>query len=262
MIGHRNRFGKWSIAGLCTATALAGAIAAAPVSFAQIREPSFEVASIRRATTNRYVPPVVTPQRFRIVSTLAIAIAWAYDVRGYQISGGPAWINRDYFQIEASAMTPAVPADIRRMLQRLLAERFMLLLRRDDRERPVYILTTMASGPRLRVANEACGSTGCINVGPGELVAISATMASMAATLSNVVERPVIDGTHLDGRYDFRLKFDPLLVKTYLDQPAPRASTDAPSIFSAIQDLGLKLEAQRRPVDTLFVVRATEPSVD
>jgi uncharacterized protein (TIGR03435 family) len=223
---------------------------------------TFDVASVKRATTNRYVPPAVDPERFRIVATLSNAILWAYDIRSYQISGGSTWMTRDYYQIEGTTQTPATPKEMRAMLQILLADRFKLKLHRESKEMPVYALITGASGSKLQSAKEPCGSTGCIDVGPGEFRARSATMVSTAATLSNLVDRPVLDMTGLDGRYDFRMKFDPTLIKPYDGQPAPRPGADDPSIFVALQDLGLKLDPRRARVEILVIDSATDPSVN
>ena len=223
---------------------------------------TFDVASVKRATTNRYVPPAVDPERFRIVATLSNAILWAYDIHSYQISGGSTWMTRDYYQIEGTTQTPATPKEMRAMLQMLLADRFKLKVHRESKDMPVYALITGASGSKLQSANEPCGSTGCIDVGPGEFRARSATMVSTAATLSNLVDRPVLDMTGLDGRYDFRMKFDPTLIKPYDGQPAPRPAADDPSIFVAVQDLGLKLEPRRARVEILVIDSATEPSVN
>ena len=84
-------------------------------------------------------------------------------------------------------------------------------------------------------------------------------MASMAATLSNMVDRPVLDRTGLAGRYDVRLKFDPSSQKRFDGQETPNTATDDPSIFATIQDLGLKLEPQRASVEILVIDYAEKP---
>jgi len=86
-------------------------------------------------------------------------------------------------------------------------------------------------------------------------------MNSIAVTLSNMVDRPVVDETGLASRYDFRMKFDPSSVKGYDGQPiAP--TIDAPSIFVAIQDLGLKLEPRRAAVEILAIDDAEKPEAN
>jgi len=215
------------------------------ICVAQNQPPAFEVVSVRRASTNRFVPAAVNPQRFKIVATLSGAILWAYDIRNYQLTDGPLWVRRDYYQIEGRPQAPATIREMRLMLQTLLADRFKLKVHREAREMPIYALTIGQSGPRLQSTNGTCGANGCIDVGPGELIAKYATMFSTAATLSNLVDRPVLDQTGLEGRYDFQVKFDPTLIKPYDGQPAPSPGIDSPSIFSALQQLGLKLEPRR-----------------
>jgi uncharacterized protein (TIGR03435 family) len=88
-------------------------------------------------------------------------------------------------------------------------------------------------------------------------------METIAATLSNLVDRPVVDQTGLSGRYDFRMKFDPSSTKLGNAQATGRPSSDAPSIFVAIQDdLGLKLEPRRAAVEILVIDSAEKPEAN
>jgi uncharacterized protein (TIGR03435 family) len=81
-------------------------------------------------------------------------------------------------------------------------------------------------------------------------------MTSIAETLSNMVDRPVINQTGLDGRYDFRLKFDPTFQKRFDGQTTGNNATDDPSIFAAVQNLGLKLEPRRTAVEIVVIDQA------
>jgi uncharacterized protein (TIGR03435 family) len=99
-------------------------------------------------------------------------------------------------------------------------------------------------------------------VAPGKLIARYATMAAIATTLGNMLDRPVLDETGLDAHYDVEIKFDPTLIKPYVGQPVVTPSPDAPSIFVAIQDLGLKLEPRRAPVEILVVDSVDAPIPD
>ena len=233
---------------------------------AQERSVSFKVASVKHTTTNRYIPPEADPQRFRIIDTVAGAILWANDLfdSGYKLSGGPPWIHRDYYQFEGRTQAPATIKEMRTMLQTLLADRFKLKLHRESKEMPVYALTIGTFGLKLKKSDDSCGarSTCGMDVAPGKLVAKYATMAALAATLGNLVDRPVLDETDLDAHYDIEMKFDPTLIKPYVGQPTVTPSPDAPSIFVAIQDLGLKLEPRRAPVEILVVDSADEPLPD
>jgi uncharacterized protein (TIGR03435 family) len=244
-----------------------GIVHASSASQASAQNPplAFEVASVKPA--KEYIPAVVDPQRFWIVTTLSGAILWANDIQidaGHKVSGGPPWVDRDHYQIEGKAQAPATRKEMRTMLQTLLVDRFKLKMHREAKEMPVYALVIGNSGPKLQSAIDTCGEDGCIGVGPwGEFFAKYARMETIALTLSNLVDRPVVDQTGLTGRYDFLMKFDPSSTKLSDGQPTGRPSIDAPSIFVAIQDdLGLKLEPRRAPVEVIVVDGVEEPLPD
>src|SRR5262245_25853973 len=100
------------------------------IAISQNQPLAFEVVSVRPAATNRFVPAAVNPQRFNIVAALSGAILWAYDIRDYQLTDGPSWVRRDYYQIEGRPQAPATIREMRLMLQNLLADRFKLKLHR------------------------------------------------------------------------------------------------------------------------------------
>lgn len=195
-----------------------------------------------------------------MVTSLANAILWAYDIHGYQLSGGPPWARRDYYQIEARAHAPATKKEMRAMLQSLIADRFKLKLHPVAKEMPIFAMVVGKSGLKLQDSKNSCGEDGCINVAPGEFFAMYATLDDIAATLSNMVDRPVLNQTGLAGRYDVRLKFDPSSMKRFDGQTVPNTSTDDPSIFVAFEDVGLKLEPRRAVVQTLVVDSADKPA--
>jgi bla regulator protein blaR1 len=228
----------------------------------QSPSPAFEVASVKRSATKRFVPPTVNPQSFHTVMSLADAIEWAYDIEAYQLAGGPVWLHRDYFEIEVKTRMPVTKKEMRVVLQSVLAGRFKLKFHREARQLSVYALVVAVAGPRLTTAKGPCGEDGCINVAPGIMVSSYAMLPSIAATLSNMIDRPVLDQTGLQGRYDFRLKFDPSFQTRYDGQPTGNAPTGDPSIFVAIQDLGLKLDPRRAPVEMLVIDGAEIPDAN
>jgi uncharacterized protein (TIGR03435 family) len=232
---------------------LAGLLWSALVGSAQNQRPALEAVSVKPARTNQFVPTVVNPQSFHTVMSLAYAIEWAYEIQDYQLSGGPAWLRREYYEIEIKTAAPVTKKELREAIQSVLAERFKLKLHREAREMPIYALTTGNFRTRLAASKGPCGEDGCIDVAPGVLSARNVNMSSIAATLSNMVDRPVIDETGLDGRYDLRLKFDPTFQKRFDGQTIANNATDDPSIFAAFQDLGLKLEPRRTAVETIVV---------
>ncbi len=223
---------------------------------------ALEVASVKRARTNRFVPPTVNPQNFHTVMSLADAIEWAYDVREYQLTGGPTWLRRDYFEFEMKTKVPIAKSEMRLVLQSVVAGRFELKLHREMRQMSIYALVVGTPGPRLAIAKGPCAEDGCINVAPGIIDSRYATLSSIAATLSNMIDRPVLDQTGLLDRYDFRLKFDPSFQQRYDGQPTANTPTGDPSIFVAIQELGLRLDPRRAPVEMLVIDGAQPPDAN
>lgn len=232
--------------------------------------PAFEVASIRPAAT-REIGSVYNYPGGRMElrgCTLAYLIEVAFDVHEYQISGGPAWMNSDRFDIYAkppatsksSASRPAywkVPpnAEQRQMLQALLAQRFGLKYRRENRDGAVYFLVKGKKPLRMQDAKDkdaypwSGGLRGGGLMGDG-IAGINESMADLAWRLSPDLEHPVIDRTELPGSFDFRIEY-----KTDERRPDIIAM-----ILTCVQELGLKLEPGRGPVETIFIDHAEQPS--
>jgi len=245
----------------------------------------FEVASIRRNTAaNQQGSGLAGPQpggRFiGLGVTLRRLISDAYD--GVEIEGGPAWAGSDRFDVNASGAGVA-PADIRRMLRSLLAERFSLAVHTETREVPVYTLTVAHAdrrlGPSLRPSDAKCSEEarnffpgamgfpppcGDFRLGARQLTARGMTMSGLARLLAGRAGRPGIDRTGLDGFYDLELEWssDLGLRRAPLDAAgAAELSADGLSLFTAVQEqLGLRLEAGRGPVDVIIIDRAEPPT--
>ncbi|SPE40919.1 conserved hypothetical protein [Candidatus Sulfopaludibacter sp. SbA3] len=181
--------------------------------------------------------------------TLRGIVEMAYDVRDYQISGGPGWINADVYDIVAKSASgdPAVSIpDLRKKLQTLLAERFQLKAHRETKELPVFALAVGKNGPKLTAAEPVAGSNSGTRGECGRVTGMNATMANLTFFLSRQLGRPVVDQTGLSGTYDFQLTWTP-------DNPCP-APTDGPSLFTAVQEqIGLKLEATKGPVEIVVI---------
>jgi uncharacterized protein (TIGR03435 family) len=229
---------------------------------AQNQSPAVEVASVKPARTARFVPAQINPQSLRTVMSLADAIEWAYEVQNYQLMGGPAWLHREYYEIEIKTRMPVTKKEMRAALQSVLANRFKLKVHREAKEMSIYALIIGNPNRKPPISREPCAEDGCINVAPGVFMARNATMLSTADTLSNMVDRPVLDQTGLNGRYDFSLKFDPSSQKRFDGQVTSNTATDDPSIFAAIQDLGLKLEPRRAPIEILVIDGAEKPEAN
>lgn len=248
--------------------------------------PRFEVATIKRNVSGASgISDVFQPDgRYRALNMrLRDLIATAYRVRGFQVVGGPAWVASERFDVEAKAEdaasfgfipkadgTRAFPDEPFLMIRELLKDRFKLVVHRETREGPVYALMMIRSGVRgrgLRPPADDCFKSDpkpptCegIRRAPGRLMATSATMAHLATSLSISLQRQVIDRTGLSERFDFNLEFKP--IDSAVDPAATPAAEFAPSLLAALDEqLGLKLEAQRAPMDYI-VIDSAEPPTD
>jgi uncharacterized protein (TIGR03435 family) len=150
----------------------------------------------------------------------------------------------------------------RRCFNKLLADRFKLAVHWETRELPVYALVVAKNGPNLHKAKEADGGSH-ISAGTGQFTSQGTTMTEMAQTLTQELSRElgrvVIDKTEIAGRYDVALKWTP---ETGTASSNAEGATDSgPSIFTAIQEqLGLKLESAKGPVQVLVIDHAEMPS--
>jgi len=217
-------------------------------------------------------------------ATLKQLIINAYELREFQIPGGPGWISTDHFDIEAKSEAPAVPLDFGSMtdeqrkewhgqfkerMQSLLADRFQLVAHQETKEMPIYVLVQGKGGSKLQLAKNEAGGLGGMRMQRGLLTGTSLQMESLTATLANIVGRYVIDKTGLQGKFDWKLEWTP---ETAPLQPGPMSDKPAspnppdnsgPSIFTALREqLGLKLESQKGPVPVLIIDRVEKPSAN
>lgn len=235
---------------------------------------AFEVATIKPVDHDPKLGRYITMQGTnRFVGkdyTLKLLIAAAYNLNPKEVSGGAAWIDSDYFDIAA-----VTPGDVRptrdeqmSMLRNLLAERFKLAFHREQKEFSIYELEVAKGGPKLKPSTAGPDEPAQLisTVYPQRMVlpARNATMGELAALMQRaMLDRPVVDKTGLAGRYDFDLEWAP--DETQFGGEIPSASADAPNppLFTAIQQqLGLKLEATRGPVEAIVVDRAERPSAN
>jgi len=191
--------------------------------------------------------------------TLRSCVKWAYDVRDFQISGGPDWLGTERYDISAKAAGHADDAQLRKMLQALLAERFQLGLREEPKQLPVYALLVVRTKAGLKQTADAGPAT--MWPGDGALEFRNTSMEEFAERLASrplTVDRPVVDKTGLSGGYDFSLKFadNAAGLKGALED-VDRGTGE--SIFSIVQaQLGLKLEAQKATLSALVIEHAVE----
>jgi uncharacterized protein (TIGR03435 family) len=186
--------------------------------------------------------------------TLATAIKWAYRIQDYQITG-PGWIKDDRYDISAKAGSPAPEDQLRTMLQSLLADRFKLAFHRQSREMSAYVVLVGKNGHKLR-KSQTEGAFDARPDGKAGVLVQHGDPDELAAMLSEPLQAPVINMTGLHGRYDFSIDIAPYLTQEIVTKPnAP--SDIIPLAITALQEqLGLKLESRKVPVEMLVIDHA------
>ena len=230
---------------------------------------AFEVASLKpTAETGRGMSLNRSPGgRFTTTNaSLEMLIEFAYDVRSHQVSGGPKWLESEGFDIVAKAEN-ANPSteDLRAMVQKLLEDRFKLALHRETKELLEFALAVGKGGPKLHASGK--DETRISGGGKGRTIYEKASMATLAWNLSQRLGRTVVDRTGLKGDFDFALEWapgedEPRKKINGVEIPPP-TDISGPSVFTALQEqLGLKLESTKGPVEILVIDRAERPSAN
>ncbi len=196
---------------------------------------------------------------------IRLMIARMHWVPSRQVTGGPEWMDSELWDIQAKADRPGYTREqMLEMLGNLLEDEFKLKLRKDPKEGPVYALTVDKSGLKMKVNESPEDFEIPIQGGPGGVtVGKRVAMERLCFQLGSFLQndgRPVIDKTGLAGYYDFTLSFLPELPPGFDKANLPPEMLNRPSIFDAVKSqLGLKLEAQKGPVDYYVVERAEKP---
>ena len=255
-------------------SSVATVAAVATTLHAQAR-PAFEVASIKRNTSANERPSLaINAGRVTIRNgPLRAIIRSAFGLQAFEVVGGPDWIDTDGWDVTAKAEAGAEREPTGPMMQRLLADRFRLVAHKETRDLPVYALVFArrdhAFGPKLHASSKDCQKeVGALIARTGRPpspdapplcgirsrsghIELNATRISpnFIRTLAPITGRSVVDKTGLTGVYDAELVWND--------------SEEGPSLFTAIQEqLGLKLEAQRGPVDVLVIDHVERPTSD
>jgi uncharacterized protein (TIGR03435 family) len=251
--------------------------------------PAFEVTSVRPRTGDTPSGPIPNaPDRF-VRPNVAVSqlIEYAYEVREFQVIGGPGWVRSDRFEVSAKAETSVPQAQMRLMVQRLLAERFGLVVHRETREMDTYTLVTArrdgrlgekmrsserdcgpiidAGNPRPRQGDEPppCAWFVALMNGLARLRLTGIRVPRFAAVLEPMATRKIVDRTNIDGTYDIELDFlpDAGLLGLRIPNATALQQSDIPPLTTAIQDqLGLKLESERAPVEVILIDKAQAPT--
>ena len=185
---------------------------------------------------------------------LRVLIRIAYGVSDRQLSGGPDWINTETFDMDAKAEKPATVDELHLMLRSLLEERFQLKVHREVKEQNVLALVVDKGGPKMTVHQPVETDYPPISGGgPNPRSARNAAMSYFAFYLSQQMDKWVIDRTGLTDRYDFTVQWVPERPAN-LANPNEAAPPEGPNIFTALKDqLGLKLEPAKGPVEYLVI---------
>jgi uncharacterized protein (TIGR03435 family) len=181
-----------------------------------------------------------------------------------QVVGLPGWAKSEPISVQAkidqeTAATLAKLPTMERwkqmqlMLQAMLADRFGLKAHCESRDLPIYELTVAKGGAKMK-KTAADGFGGNATYASGKVTAREISVEALAANLSFTVGRKIVNKTGLEGGYDFTLDYAP---------DGADASDPRPSIFTALEEqLGLKLEPARGPVDVIVVDHIERPSAN
>ena len=202
-----------------------------------------------------------------MLSLIMMAYGMNYGAEDEKVIGGPNWLDTDRFDIIAKAAAGSTQEALRAMLQALLADRFKLTIRQDERPLPVYVLTV---GKSLKLKESSAGQTDCKASRENGVITYTCHNMTMAGLAEGVRQRaggyfdhPLVDKTDLQGEYDFTLKWTP---KGQLGLPA-RDGDAGPaggiSVFDALdKQLGLKAEKQMQPASVIVVDNANRKPTD
>jgi uncharacterized protein (TIGR03435 family) len=224
--------------------------ATATVMFAQqesTTRPEFDSASIKPNKSGARAGGVrATPGRIAgSNATARMLLQEAFDVKSYQVAAGPGWIDSDRFDVEAKSEGGATEDQLRPMLQRLLIDRFKLVVHRETKEMQVSALLVAKSGFKLHELKpgEPTPMPPPPKEGAGGFIAVPGPIASLAAILSGPLGQPVLDKTGLQGKYFFNVAWGP----------------DQDMVTAILEQLGLRFESQKAPIELLVIDRIEKP---
>ncbi len=229
----------------------------------------------------------------------ALLISFAYQIQAYQLIDAPDWTRNERFDIVAklegdpAPVTPPAPDHMMLAMRTLLADRFKLKIRSETREMDIYALVMARQGgkpgPALKVSTDMCGQRqglgaprpeGGAPAGPptrpdgtpifcgmrqqpGRVQFNGMPLTQFASGISQRVGRAVVDRTGLTGEWSFELTFAPQAGQLPPGVDAPAVDPNTPDLFTAVQEqLGLKLEATKGPVEVLIVESIERPTED
>jgi uncharacterized protein (TIGR03435 family) len=227
----------------------------------------FEVASIK---PNISGPPRVYKEPFALSPegrltatnvTLVDVIVRVYPTRRIQMQGGPYWIDSDRFDIVAKADTsdqPLEPGQWQTMVQAMVEDRFRLRYHRETQEKQVYALTVANEAPKLEPSKDG-EVTSLIPGEHGQMIFRKMSIAGLVNTMANILHTPVVDRSGIDGFFDFTLDPDRFAAQEGDETPFRREEFGERVITAVREQLGLKLERQKAPLEITIIDHAERP---
>ena len=244
-----------------------------PKRMAPDANPAFEVATVKPSDP-AHPEQIITLRGAEVIATnvtVHALINLAYWLHPKQLTGGPPWTESEKFDMAGKPDAPGQPNvdQMKTMIAKLLTDRFQLKFHFEKRELPVYAIRLAKNGAKITKSQDDPKGIPGWNFGrnpAGMIMAFrNSPMSQFTALLQNSMDRPVVDQTGLTGRYDFTLNFTPdAAMAALLGGPPPPAADNpdaAPDLFAAFQQqLGLKLEQTRAPVDVMVIDKVEKPS--
>jgi uncharacterized protein (TIGR03435 family) len=242
-------------------------------------KPEFEVATIKPSDPKRngWGIHVDRSGKFETLNTtLADLVKFAYDIHPKQVTGAPAWFDSDKFDVSAKPDAPGIPTvkQMQTMLQKLLADRFSLAFHKEKKELSAYAITVAKGGAKIKKEENSNIPVPGFGGPPQRGFNVrNATIAEFASVMqAQFMDQPVVDQTGLgDTRYSFVLKFTPDASMRPLGAsgqapppPPPTPDPDAPpDLYAAMeQQLGLRLQKTKAPVDMMVIDKVEKPSAN
>jgi uncharacterized protein (TIGR03435 family) len=244
-----------------------------PVRMAPDAKPAFEVATIKPSDPAMR-QQIITLRGVEVITTNTTVhdlINLAYWLHPKQLAGGPAWTESEKFDMTGKPDAPGQPNvdQMKMMIQKLLTDRFQLKFHFEKRDLPAYVIRIAKNGAKITRSEGDPKDIPGWNFGrtPSGMAMTfrNSPMSQFTALLQNSTDRPVVDQSGLSERYDFTLTFTPDAAQAALLGVPPPPATDnpeaAPDLFTAFQQqLGLRLEPARAPVNVMVIDKVEKPS--
>jgi uncharacterized protein (TIGR03435 family) len=268
-----NHLSQATLLAAVAAPVLFGLVDASPIRAQSAPTPaaslSFEVASIKPSKPGDGgggIKPMSGGQGYVATNVpVKMMIKLMYHLNDRQISGGPRWLDTDLYDVEAKADGPHNVDELHVMFQNLLVDRFKLQFHKETRILPAFELVVDKSGAKLTENKSPEHFDIPIRgTGRGKIEAMHSSMSYFAWILSQMLDQPVLDQTGLRQFYDFKLEWTP--------EPPPGMGagggaganlppTNGPDIYTAIrEELGLRLESHKGPVEVMIIDHIERPS--